>query len=96
MPAFFLGSGRARIGAGVLAAALAGFIAGCASVGQGTARPTDPVVVHDTSGFQGAIAAVSDAALPCVVHIDVAGTTLRQVPRSGPLGFFFFSPQPWG
>jgi S1-C subfamily serine protease len=92
MPAFFLRFARTRIGAGVLAAALAGFLAGCASLGQG-ARPTDPVVVHDVSGFQDAISAVSDAALPSVVHIDVAGTTLEQVPRFGPLGFFFFSPQ---
>jgi len=49
--------------------------------------------VHEVSGFQDAIAAVSDSALPCVVHIDVSGTALQQIPRLGPFGFFSGSPQ---
>ena len=47
----------------------------------------------DVPGFQDAIAAVSHSALPCVVHIDVSGTTLQQVPRLGPFGLFSDSPQ---
>ena len=51
------------------------------------------VVVRDISGFQNAITAVADTALPCVVHIDVTGTTLQQIPRLGPYGLFSTAPQ---
>ncbi|HUI69556.1 MAG TPA: trypsin-like peptidase domain-containing protein, partial [Spirochaetia bacterium] len=51
------------------------------------------VVVHDVHGFEDAIAAVSDSTLPCVVHIDVSGTALQQIPHLGPFGFFERPPQ---
>jgi serine protease Do len=51
------------------------------------------VVVHDVGSFQDAIAAVSQSALPSVVHIDVSGTALRQVPRFGPFGYYSNVPQ---
>ena len=74
---------------GALAGAWAGLIVGCASA----PAPTQQIVVHDASGFQDAIAAVADAALPCVVHIDVSGTALKQVPTIGPFGGFSDMPQ---
>jgi len=75
-------------------AACACVLCGCASVGQsGTAQPVNQVVVRDVSGFQDAIEVVSQSALPCVVHIDVSGTTLQQVHRLGPFGLFSDSPQ---
>lgn len=77
----------------ILVAACAWALYGCASSGQsGGAQPADRVVVHDVWGFQDAIAAVSDSALPSIVHIDVSGTTLRQIPRLGPLGLFSDAP----
>jgi serine protease Do len=65
---------------------------GCASFG-GAGKPTDTIVVKDISGFQNAITAVADTALPCVVHIDVTGSTLQQVPHLGPYGRFSMAPQ---
>ncbi|HUI72480.1 MAG TPA: trypsin-like peptidase domain-containing protein, partial [Spirochaetia bacterium] len=56
-------------------------------------QTTQQVVVRDVSGFQDAIEAVADSALPCVVHIDVTGTSLRQVPRIGLFGEFSAVPQ---
>jgi serine protease Do len=66
----------------------------CSSLGQnGAPQNADRVTVSGSSDFQDAIAAVSDSALPCVVHIDVSGTTLEQVPRLGPFGLFSGAPQ---
>ena len=79
---------------GVFTVACACVLCGCASTGQsGAAQPVERVVVRDVSGFQDAIEAVSDSALPSVVHIDVSGTTLRQIPRLGPFGLFSDAPQ---
>ena len=57
-----------------------GFLAGCSSLGP-------------TASFQDAISAVSESALPSVVHIDVSGTELEQVPRMGPFGLFSGAPR---
>jgi len=89
----FPASTRTRIRTALLLFAFAGSLSGCATIGQGAAKPTEQVAVHDVWGFQDAIAAVSNSSLPCVVHVEVTGTRLQQVPRFGPFGFFFFSPQ---
>ncbi|MGO9411024.1 MAG: trypsin-like peptidase domain-containing protein [Spirochaetia bacterium] len=83
---------------GAFLAACGCVLCACATAGpsgsaSGSAELTDRVVVHDIPDFQDAIAAVSQSALPCVVHIEVSGTTLRQVPRIGPFGLFSDSPQ---
>ncbi len=74
-----------------LVAACTSLILGCASAPP--PQPTEQIVVKDFSGFENAISAVADAALPCVVHIDVTGTELKQVPAIGPFGEFSDLPQ---
>jgi len=64
----------------ILGVAALGVLASCSSL--------DPA-----ASFQNAISAVSDSALPSVVHIDVSGTTLEQVPRMGPFGLFSGAPR---
>jgi S1-C subfamily serine protease len=71
----------------ILVIACGCILCGCSSLGEpGAAQPTARIAVRDSPGFQDSIAAVSDAALPCVVHIDVSGSTLEQIPRLGPFG----------
>ena len=78
----------------ILVVACGCILGSCSSLGQSpAAQPADPVTVKDASGFQDAITAVSNSALPCVVHIDVSGTTLEQVPRMGPFGLFSGAPR---
>jgi serine protease Do len=60
--------------------AFAFVLSGCSSLGS-------------TAGFQDAISEVSDSALPSVVHIDVSGTTVEQIPRMGPFGLFSSAPR---
>ena len=77
-------SGLKRMG---VPAALAGMLVGCSTLMEThTSQATDRVVIRDESGFQDAITTVADSALPCVVYIEVTGTTLQQAPAPGPLG----------
>ena len=62
---------------------------------QNNAQTTSKVVVKDVAGFSNAISAVSNALMPAVVHIDITGTVVQNVPAFGGNPFFryFFGPQ---
>ncbi len=89
--------------AAVVTAALLVFVAmGVRSEAETSEQPApaQTIVIKDEGGFSNAISAVADVMMPTVVHIDITGTVVQQVPTfpfgNDPFFRYFFGPQQGG